>query len=433
VWDRVRKRCELDTVLGLSMTPTAVGLVLVEGHGADGEIMDQDAFDVPTRRGATAISTSEYVAGAMSRTRAMAHDRRPHAIGVTWSDESELEASLLLKSLTDAGFDNIVAVRSPEAGEALARGIGRAVGYRLTALCLLEPESVVVSMVDTHDDAVHSISYHEDDTNRGLIGWLSGVFDVNDWRPECLIIVGPDAGLTALAKQIEQALGIPVFAPPEAELALARGAALASAQIPELGVGEYGPSGIGHQAGGRSRSLPYTAALTMLVVGVLAFVVSVSLVAGLKLTSSTASGTAPAQAQRQAAKPPAPPVAAQVVVPPAAPPPLRVAPPPPAAPVLPPAPTAIPTVEAPLSPAEEVSSGEPEQAPAPDAAPPPASDPPLAYVPPPPAAPAAKPPLLTRILSHIPGLHQDAPPPANTSPAPDPATPTDAPPPPPPG
>jgi hypothetical protein len=418
------------------MTPTAVGLVLVEGHGADGEIMDQDAFDVPTRRGATAISTSEYVAGAMSRTRAMAHGRRPHAIGVTWSDESELEASLLLTSLTDAGFDNIVAVRCPEAGEALARGIGRAVGYRQTAVCLLEPESVVVSMVDTDDEAVHSVSYHEEDASRGLIGWLSSVFDVSNWHPECLIIVGPDAGLTALAKQLELALGIPVFAPPEAELALARGAALASAQGPEFTVGEYGLSGIGHQARGRSRSLPYTAALTMLVVGVLAFVVSVSLVAGLKLTSSNGSGTAQAQAQRQAAKPPAPPIAAQVVVPPAAPPPLQAAPPPPAAPVLPPAPTAIPTIEAPISPAEEVSSGEPEQAPAPDAAPPPASAPPPAFDPPPPAAPAvpgAKPPLLTRILSHIPGLHQDAQPPANTSPVPDTATPADAPPPPPPG
>src|ERR1700738_2412960 len=292
------------------MTPTAVGLVLVEGHEADGEIMDQDAFDVPTRRGTTAISTSEYVAGAMSRTRAMAHGRRPHAIGVTWSDESELEASLLLKSLTDAGFDNIVAVRCPEAGEALARGIGRAGGYRQTALCLLEPESVVVSMVDTDDEAVHSVSYHQDDTNRGLISWLSVVFDVNDWHPACRIICGPDAGLTALAKQLEQALDIPVFAPPEAELALARGAALASAQSPVFTVGEYGLSGIGHQARGRSRSLPYTAALTMLVVGVLAFVVSVSLVAGLKLTSSNGSGTAQAQAQRQAAKPPPPPVSA---------------------------------------------------------------------------------------------------------------------------
>lgn len=75
------------------MTPTAVGLVLVEGEDADGEIMDQDGFDVPTRRGAAAISTSDYVAGAMSRTRAMADGRRPHAIGVTWSEESAPEGS----------------------------------------------------------------------------------------------------------------------------------------------------------------------------------------------------------------------------------------------------------------------------------------------------------------------------------------------------
>lgn len=424
MWDRVRKRCELDTVLGLSMTPTAVGLVLVEGHGADGEIMDQDAFDVPTRRGAAAISTSEYVAGAMSRTRAMADGRRPHAIGVTWTDESELEASLLLTSLTDAGFDNIVAVRSPEAGEALARGIGRAVGYQQTALCLLEPESVVVSMVDTHHEAVHTVSYHEDDTNRGLIGWLSGVFGEDDWHPECLIIVGPDAGLTALAKRLEQALGIPVFAPPEAELALARGAALASAQRPEYILGEYAPSGIGRQARRRSRSAPYTAALTMLVVGVLAFVVSVSLVAGLKLTSSYSA----APAEQRAAKPPAPPVAAEVVVPPVALPPLQTAPPPQAAPVLPPPAVVIPTAQAPISPAEEVSAGEPEQAPAPDGAPPPAADPAAAAAPPVPPVPSEKPPLLTRILSHIPGLHSDGQPPA-----PDNSTPTDGPPPPPPG
>jgi hypothetical protein len=410
------------------MTPTAVGLVLVEGHGADGEIMDQDAFDVPTRRGATAISTSDYVAGAMSRTRAMAHGRRPHAIAVTWSDESELEASLLLTSLTDAGFNNIVAVRSPEAGEALARGIGRAVGYRQTALCLLGPEYAVVSMVDTHDDAVQTVAYHEDDRNGGLIGWLSSVFDVNDWHPECLILVGPDADLTTFAKQLEHALLIPVFAPPEAELALARGAALASAQSPEFTVGKYGLSGRGNQAP-QSRSPLYAAAATMLVVGVLAFVVSVSLVAGLKLTSSTGSGTA--QAQQPAAKPAAPPVTAQVVVPPARP-PLSVPPAPQAAPVPYPKPTATPTVEAPMTPAEEVSAGE-QEVPAPDAAPPPAADPPPAASPPaPPTVSGAKPPLLTRILSHIPGLHQDAPP-ANTSPAPDAATPTEAPPPPPPG
>ena len=275
------------------MTPTAVGLVLVEGHGADGEIMDQDAFDVPTRRGATAISTSEYVAGAMSRTCAMAHGRRPHAIGVTWSDESELEASLLLKSLTDAGFDNIVAVRSPEAGEALARGIGRAVGYQQTALCLLEPESVVVSMVDTHDEAVHTVAYHEDDTNRGLIGWLSERF-----RRERLAPRRPDHRRPRRrSHRARQATRAGAWASRCSHLprqswrlrAERRWHQRRSRNSPSE---SHGLSGIGHQARRRSWSLPYTAALTMLVVGVVAFVVSVSLVAGLKLTSSNGSATA---------------------------------------------------------------------------------------------------------------------------------------------
>ena len=420
------------------MTPTAVGLVLVEGHGADGDIMDQAAFDVPTRRGATAISTSEYVAGAMKRTRAMANGHRPHAIGVTWSDDSELEASLLLKSLTDAGFDNIVAVRSPEASEALARGIGRAVGYRQTAVCLLEPESIVVSMVDTYDGAVETVAHQDHVTDPGLIDWLSDVFSVNGWHPDCVILVGPDAGLTALAQQLEQSLGLPVFAPPEAELALARGAALASAHTPELGFGTYGVLGgvLGADRNGRRRSLrrPYIAALTMLIVGILAFVVSVSLVAGLQLTANA--GSRPPTAQQSAATPQAPPVVAQVAVPPAAPRPVQTPPPPQAAPAQPSSP---PVVEAPLNPINQVSADQPAQLPAgvaaqpPDAAPPPdAASPPDAAPPPDPGQPAqsAKPPLLTRILSHIPGLHAPDPQPMPADPPPStPAGPPDGPPP----
>jgi hypothetical protein len=422
------------------MTPTAVGLVLVEGHGADGEIMDQAAFDVPTRRGATAISTSEYVAGAMSRTRAMANGHRPHAIGVTWSDESELEASLLLKSLTDAGFDNVVAVRSPEAGEALARGIGRAVGYQQTVVCLVEPEDVVVSMVDIHDGTVETVTHHDPVTSHGLIDWLSDVFAVNGWQPECLVVVGPDAGLSPLAQELERSLDLPVFAPPEAELALARGAALASAHGPGFDFGHYGVSDTGHHERQRSWPLAYTTALTMLVVGILAFVVSVSLVAGLKLTSNTGART---PSQQPEGKPPAPAVA-QVAAPPAAPLPLHVAPPPQVAPVLPAQPSP-PIVQAPLGAVDQLAAGQPGQmpdsvaGPAPDAAPPADAPPPEAAQPPDPAQlpaaepPSSKPPLLTRILSRIPGLHgpdSQSALPADPSPS-TPPGPPDGPPPPP--
>lgn len=336
----------------------------------------------------------------------MADGRHPHAIGVTWSEESELEASLLLKSLTEAGFDNIVAVRSPEAGEALARGIGRAVGYEQTAVCLLEPETVLVSMVDTHDGAVQTVTHREHDTEAALIDWLMRVFDVNDWHPECLIGVAPDTDLAALTKQLEKTLDLPVYAPPEADLALARGAALASAHSPEFTFGESDPANEDSPARRRPWPLPYTAALTMLIVGVLTFVVSLAFAAGLRLTSDSGPGTVPTQ--RPSTDAPAAPTVAEAVRPSAAP-PAEIAPP---TQVLPPEPSAVPAPEEQVTVPEDMSAGVPEEgavdaaAPAPEAAP--------VFVPPPPAPEAppptaseAKPPLLTRILGRITGLHED--------------------------
>lgn len=43
----------MDTVLGLSITPTTLGWVLAEGHGADGAILDRNELSyiaVVTRR-----------------------------------------------------------------------------------------------------------------------------------------------------------------------------------------------------------------------------------------------------------------------------------------------------------------------------------------------------------------------------------------------
>jgi pyruvate/2-oxoglutarate dehydrogenase complex dihydrolipoamide acyltransferase (E2) component len=397
------------------MTSSAVGLVLVEGHEADGEIMDQDAFDVPTRRGATAISSSDYVAGALSRTRAIAEGRRPSAIGVTWSDDSEREASLFLKSLTEAGYQNIVAVRSPAAGEALARGIGRAVGYQATAVCLLQPESIVVSMVNTDDGAVQTVEHLHKDIGGDLTRWFTRVFGRNGWDPECLIVVGPDADLGGFTKRLERALGIPVFAPAEAEFALARGAALASAQSPD------GTAATGRRRSRRARragSLAHTTALAMLVGGTATFVVSVCLAAGLKLTS-TSSETKPST-------PPAatPTVAATLgeAVPASAPPSVQPSP----------ADSGIEPEQQPSTPlpedAQTAGDTAPAQAPAqdqiavdsapPDAAPPAAPEPPPADPPLPPQGQDSQAPLLTRVLEHVPGLHPDSAPPANQTPAP---------------
>ncbi len=110
----------VDAVLGLSVTPSAVGLVLVEGQDANGSTVDHEAFEVMSGRHSTPLQTSEQAAAAVLRTEAIAANRghRLHSIGVTWSDDADTEASLLLKSLSECGFDNVVPVRLPEATEA---------------------------------------------------------------------------------------------------------------------------------------------------------------------------------------------------------------------------------------------------------------------------------------------------------------------------
>ena len=110
----------MDAVLGLSMTPTTVGFVLVEGQDADGATIDRDAFAVKADGRVNAVDTSRQAATAVRRTNALAAARghRLHSIGVTWSDDADAEAALLLESLTESGFDNVrcPVVVAPEAG-----------------------------------------------------------------------------------------------------------------------------------------------------------------------------------------------------------------------------------------------------------------------------------------------------------------------------
>ena len=172
----------------------------------------------------------------MLRTEAIAAARghRLHSIGVTWSDDADTEASLLLRSLTDSGFDNVVPVRLPEATEALAWGIAEVIGHETTAVCVIEPETVIALIVHTREGAVQTAVNHAIDTEEHLIRWLSAVFTRADWRPEALVVVGSGGDLEALMPRLEDVLSVPVFAPAEAELALARGAALASAHNSEF-------------------------------------------------------------------------------------------------------------------------------------------------------------------------------------------------------
>ena len=112
-------------------------------------------------------------------------------------------------------------------------------------------------------------------------------------------------------------------------MALARGAALASAHNPEYTFDEFDQADDDDRARRRSLPLPYSAALGMLAVGVLTFVVSIAFAAGLRLTSNNGPEAATPEQRPTATQPASQPVAE--AVPPVVTPPAVIAPPSPEA------------------------------------------------------------------------------------------------------
>ena len=55
---------KVQTVLGLSMTSTSVGWVLLDGQGPDAATLDHDAFDVQSGADGAAGDTSQHAAAA---------------------------------------------------------------------------------------------------------------------------------------------------------------------------------------------------------------------------------------------------------------------------------------------------------------------------------------------------------------------------------
>ncbi|BBY66993.1 hypothetical protein MHEL_52360 [Mycolicibacterium helvum] len=271
----------MDTVLGLSMTPTTVGLVLVQGDGVDGATKGHDTFEV-RRGGFSPVTTSEFVAEALLRTQAIAGGQQLQSIGVTWSDDASVEASLLLDSLTDSGFDNVIPIRLPEATEAFARGIGQVIGADVTAVCVVEPDAVVALVVDADEGAVQTAISYDLETDQDLIAWLSDMIVASEWHPDGLVLLGSGDGFASIARRLEEIVGIPVFAPAEAELALARGAALASVN----GIAVFDDPLFALPAAPADRrhsSKALRGATALLAGGVVAFVVSASVAVGLEL------------------------------------------------------------------------------------------------------------------------------------------------------
>jgi hypothetical protein len=267
----------VDAVLGVSMTGSNVGLVLVEGRDGDGASLAYDTIDLRAYDSHDVcdevVAAVAHLAATAARTR---HELR--SIGVTWSDYAEREAFEVVQSLSESGFGSATPVRLPHATEALARGIADVVGFDSTVVCVIEPEMVIALTARPGGRPIRSAVNHLIDGDETLSGWLGEVFAAADRRPDALVVVGSAGDLTAVMTKLERALGVPVFTPAEAELALARGAAMASARRGRFMVTESGVA---------ARRKRWTAAtfapVAMLAGGAATFVVSTSLAISMQL------------------------------------------------------------------------------------------------------------------------------------------------------
>jgi uncharacterized membrane protein YgcG len=226
----------VDIVLGVSMTPTTVRMVLVEGDRADGVTVDHDSFDITSNEGSANSAAADQVVEAVLGTQESAATGGHHltSIGVTWSDHSE--ASALRDALAAKGLDDVMLISAGHAAAALAQAVGRAVGYDTTALFFIDRDTATLSVVQTDDGSVVKVlsrSLHSDDA-MAVLTEMAAAVDEQDAPPQGMFVVGSGVDVTSVKQHLQHLVSLPVNAPEEPELALARGAALAAANAPAL-------------------------------------------------------------------------------------------------------------------------------------------------------------------------------------------------------
>jgi hypothetical protein len=250
----------VDIVLGVSMAPETVRMVLVEGVGAGGVTVDQDDFDVTDS--AAAVAATDRVIAAILGTRESAAEGGYQLLssGVTWTDQAE--AAALRAALAARKIENVMLVSAFMAAAALAQAVGSATNCARTALLFIEPASATLAVVDSYNGSI--VDMHRQPLPEGddaalekLTAMVSGAESMKA-RPGGVFLVGSGVDIPSIKPTLEAATSLSVTAPEEPEMALARGAALVSANaqlgapptvaMPYMGPGALAESGSGELA-----------------------------------------------------------------------------------------------------------------------------------------------------------------------------------------
>ncbi|HWF68628.1 MAG TPA: hypothetical protein VG187_03520 [Mycobacterium sp.] len=226
----------METVLGVSMAPSTVRMVLVEGEHADGVTVDEENFVVANDEDPATLSAPDQVVAAILGTREGANEAgyRLLSTGVTWTDQQQ--AADLRDALAARKVENVMLVSAFLAAAALAQSVGSATGYARAALLYIEPDSATLAVVDTTDGAITDVHREllpddDDQAVARLVGLVSAAEELED-SPEGLLVVGSGIDVPLIKPALEAATSLPLTLPERPDIALARGAALASASAP---------------------------------------------------------------------------------------------------------------------------------------------------------------------------------------------------------
>ena len=224
----------MDIVLGVSMAPTSVRMLLVEGENADGVTVEDSTFGITTDDDAATLSAADQVISAILGTREGATEAG-HALtstGVTWTDP--VDAAALRDALASRKIENVMLVSSFMAAAALAQTVGCTVGDAHTALLFLEPDTATLAVIDSADGSITDV--HKELMSDGhsvteLAAMVAGLAEL-ETHPQSVFIVGAGVDVATIKSQLEAVTTLPITAAEEPETALAWGAALASANAP---------------------------------------------------------------------------------------------------------------------------------------------------------------------------------------------------------
>ena len=222
----------MDIVLGVSVTTTTVRMVLIEGEKADGVIIECATFD--TANGVVKASPSEQISATILATQQNAFSKGHHLVvsGVTWDDDPA--PGTFSDGIAARDLQNVVLVAEQHAAGALAQNVGRALGFDTTAVMVMGPETATLSVVDSDDGSIVEACMCTLDGEDGadILPAMAATLETTNPKPGSVFVVGSRSAVCSVKSSLERLIPQPVIVPEEPEFALARGAALAAANVP---------------------------------------------------------------------------------------------------------------------------------------------------------------------------------------------------------